>query len=92
MLANALVDRVHLTVVDSGDWKVPQPDKDVSRGRGVALMRALMDKVHFESRTGDGSSVVLEKRLRFLPDSPITQLRSTPVSLPESDPKAEPTA
>jgi hypothetical protein len=75
------------------------------KARGVALMRALMDEVHFESRIGDGSSVVLEKRLRFLPNSPIQQMRPLgvlPASevppapslvLPErADPQAEPTA
>ena len=43
--ASALVDRVHLTVVDSGAWRVPQPHIDVTRGRGVMLMRALMHDV-----------------------------------------------
>lgn len=42
---SALVDRVHLTVVDSGVWKVPRPDVDITRGRGVMLMRALMNDV-----------------------------------------------
>ena len=43
--ASAFVDRVHLTVVDTGAWKVPQPDVDHTRGRGVMLMRALMHDV-----------------------------------------------
>jgi hypothetical protein len=37
-------------------------------------MRALMDRVHFETRSGDGASVILEKRLRFLPNSPLKAL------------------
>jgi PAS domain S-box-containing protein len=62
LFANALVDRVHLTVVDSGDWKVPQPDKDVSRGRGVLLMRALMHDVTID-RDAAGTTVNMYTRI-----------------------------
>jgi anti-sigma regulatory factor (Ser/Thr protein kinase) len=45
MGATALVDRVHLTITDTGSWKTPQPAADSTRGRGIALMRALMHDV-----------------------------------------------
>lgn len=43
--AEALVDDLRLTVADSGRWKVPQPEENAHRGRGVALMRAMMQHV-----------------------------------------------
>ncbi len=98
-----------LEIIDQGagfaDTAEPSADDDAESGRGVALMRALMDKVHFESRSGDGdsSSVVLEKRLRLLPDSPLRAMRTVqappigdaaPTAIAPSfrDPEAEPTA
>ena len=88
--------RAFLEIIDQGAGfdaaSSEHPDDDAESGRGVALMRALMDKVHFESRTGDGSSVVLEKRLRFLPNSPIQQMRPPGSSSELPDPQAEPTA
>lgn len=102
-------ERAFLEIIDQGAGfdaaASGRAEDDAESGRGVALMRALMDKVHFESRTGDGTSVVLEKRLRFLPDSPIKQMRpigtaSTVGTAPAPtllepttpDPQAEPTA
>ena len=100
-------ERAFLEIIDQGaglaDTSSLEPDDDAESGRGVTLMRALMDRVHFESRTGDGASVILEKRLRFLPDSPLQALGPFP-SRPESvvttapvapripGPQAEPTA
>jgi serine/threonine-protein kinase RsbW len=96
-----------LEIIDQGagfaDTSGPRVDDDAESGRGVALMRALMDKVHFESRTGDGSSVVLEKRLTLLPDSPLRAMRTVqapPIDAPAPtairpelpEPQAEPTA
>ncbi|MFD9099159.1 SpoIIE family protein phosphatase [Streptomyces collinus] len=43
--AEALVDHLHLTVADSGLWKVPQPERNTHRGRGISLMRAMMQQV-----------------------------------------------
>ncbi|MFC7924417.1 SpoIIE family protein phosphatase [Streptomyces cinereoruber] len=43
--AEASVDNLHLTVTDTGRWKVPQPERNAHRGRGMALMRALMQQV-----------------------------------------------
>ena len=102
-------ERAFLEIIDQGAGFAAaasaRPDDDAESGRGVTLMRALMDKVRFESRSGDGSSVVLEKRLRFLPDSPIQQMRSLgsapavdapstpdPDTLELPEPEAEPTA
>ncbi|MER5873207.1 SpoIIE family protein phosphatase [Streptomyces sp. NPDC002044] len=43
--AEACVDNLHLTIVDSGCWKAPQPELNTHRGRGMGLMRALMQQV-----------------------------------------------
>ncbi|MGV9598235.1 SpoIIE family protein phosphatase [Streptosporangium sandarakinum] len=43
--AEAFVDNLRLTVADSGRWKLPQPEANAHRGRGVALMRAMMQQV-----------------------------------------------
>ncbi|GAA4363047.1 SpoIIE family protein phosphatase [Actinomadura verrucosospora] len=44
--AEAFVDQLHLTIADTGRWKPPGgPDADLNRGRGTALMRALMSKL-----------------------------------------------
>ncbi|WP_411076471.1 SpoIIE family protein phosphatase [Streptomyces sp. cmx-4-7] len=43
--AEAFVDNLRLTIVDTGQWKTPQPELNAHRGRGVALMRALMQQV-----------------------------------------------
>jgi PAS domain S-box-containing protein len=51
--AAAVADRLHLTVVDTGTWKPPRPDANSHRGRGIMLMRALMENVTIEpSETG----------------------------------------
>jgi serine/threonine-protein kinase RsbW len=100
-------ERAFLEIIDQGagfdlSSQVEAHD-DAESGRGVTLMRALMDRVHFESRIGDGASVVLEKRLRFLPNSPLKALvgaapvdtvhpDSSPPSAEIADPQAEPTA
>ncbi|OPG08782.1 SpoIIE family protein phosphatase [Microbispora sp. GKU 823] len=43
--AEASVDNLRLTVADSGRWKSPEPEANAHRGRGVALMRAMMQQV-----------------------------------------------
>ncbi|HWO67874.1 MAG TPA: ATP-binding protein, partial [Umezawaea sp.] len=43
--AEALVSDLYLTVRDTGRWKVPEPEANAHRGRGVALMRAMMQRV-----------------------------------------------
>jgi serine phosphatase RsbU (regulator of sigma subunit)/anti-sigma regulatory factor (Ser/Thr protein kinase) len=60
--ATALVDRVHLTVVDTGSWKIPQPGADIGRGRGVMLMRALMQDVSIHP-DATGTTVHMHSRI-----------------------------
>ncbi|MFF3849806.1 SpoIIE family protein phosphatase [Streptomyces sp. NPDC002328] len=43
--AEAFVDNLRLTVVDTGRWKTPQPEINAHRGRGITLMRAMMQQV-----------------------------------------------
>ncbi|MEU0990617.1 SpoIIE family protein phosphatase [Streptomyces sp. NPDC005953] len=43
--AEALVNDLRLSVADSGHWKTPQPELNAHRGRGVTLMRAMMQQV-----------------------------------------------
>ncbi|MEV5320560.1 SpoIIE family protein phosphatase [Streptomyces sp. NPDC052687] len=43
--AEALVDELRLTVADTGHWKTPEPEANPHRGRGITLMRALMQHV-----------------------------------------------
>ncbi|WP_209668497.1 SpoIIE family protein phosphatase [Amycolatopsis magusensis] len=40
-----LVDDLYLTVADTGRWKPPEPEANPHRGRGIALMRAMMRQV-----------------------------------------------
>lgn len=69
--------RCLLSVIDTGpgfdalDALVAggKSDPDSERGRGIQLMRALVDRVHFESRTDLGTAVYLEKTLYFRDDS-----------------------
>lgn len=46
-------DEVHITVQDEGRWRAARP---IMRGRGLQLMRSLMDSVEIE-RGGDGTVV-----------------------------------
>ncbi|WP_442812976.1 ATP-binding protein [Streptomyces sp. NBC_01343] len=32
-------------MADTGRWKAPQPERNTHRGRGMSLMRALMQQV-----------------------------------------------
>jgi anti-sigma regulatory factor (Ser/Thr protein kinase) len=43
--ACALTDRIQMTITDTGRWKPKTSSSDSHRGRGIALMRALMDEV-----------------------------------------------
>ncbi|GAA4811900.1 SpoIIE family protein phosphatase [Streptomyces ziwulingensis] len=54
--AEALVDDLRLTIADTGRWKTPRPELNTHRGRGVALMRALMQHVTITS--GDAGTTV----------------------------------
>jgi serine/threonine-protein kinase RsbW len=52
------------------------PDESSESGRGVVLMRALVDRVLFTSRPEAGTIVHLEKNLEFVPGAPATRLRT----------------
>ncbi|MDP8991811.1 MAG: ATP-binding protein [Actinomycetota bacterium] len=57
-----------ITVVDAGrgfDGRSPTSDPSEERGRGIELMRALVDRVNFESRPEQGTVVHLEKEVAF---------------------------
>ncbi|MGB9303734.1 MAG: SpoIIE family protein phosphatase [Mycobacterium sp.] len=41
--ATAAVDRLQVTVMDNGTWKTPRQVPDISRGRGIILIRGLME-------------------------------------------------
>jgi PAS domain S-box-containing protein len=58
--AIALADRVHVTVVDAGSWKPPVAA--AHRGRGIALMRALMQDVTISPRAS-GTTVHMHTRI-----------------------------
>ncbi|WP_016823235.1 SpoIIE family protein phosphatase [Streptomyces viridosporus] len=60
--AEARVDDLRLTVADSGRWKTPQPELNTHRGRGVALMRALMQQVTITSGAA-GTTVDMHTRI-----------------------------
>jgi serine phosphatase RsbU (regulator of sigma subunit)/anti-sigma regulatory factor (Ser/Thr protein kinase) len=60
--ATALVDRVQLTITDTGSWKPPQPAAETPRGRGIPLMRSLMHDVHIQSEMA-GTTVHLSARI-----------------------------
>lgn len=69
------LDRCEIRVIDTGhgfDFESLRDDEDVARprGRGVQLMRALMDRIHFESRPERGTIVHLVKRLELRPEAP----------------------
>ncbi len=55
---------ITLTVRDHGAWREPQDTAD--RGRGLPLMRRLMDAVEIEPRAG-GTTVRLRRRLAAAP-------------------------
>ena len=60
--ATAFADRLHLTVVDTGKWKPSDHDPNSLRGRGIMLMRALMQDVTIEPSEG-GTTVRMHTRI-----------------------------
>ncbi|MGH9030554.1 MAG: ATP-binding protein [Acidimicrobiia bacterium] len=51
------------------------PDPTSVRGRGVAIMRAVMDNVEFRSEPETGTVVYLVKEITLDTDGPLAQLR-----------------
>ncbi len=69
-------DRCALTVVDQGGGfdvdEVPaRAEDDAEMGRGVALMRALVDNVAFRNEPQAGAVVHMVKGLRYVEDHPL---------------------
>jgi serine/threonine-protein kinase RsbW len=69
-------DRCAITVVDQGggfdvDQVPARPDDDAEMGRGVALMRALVDNVAFRNEPQAGAVVHMVKTLRYVEDHPL---------------------
>jgi anti-sigma regulatory factor (Ser/Thr protein kinase) len=60
--ATAIVDRLQVTVADSGVWKVPRDDPGFSRGRGISLMRVLMEDFTIQSSDA-GTTVHMYARI-----------------------------
>ncbi|MES9538515.1 MULTISPECIES: SpoIIE family protein phosphatase [unclassified Actinomadura] len=60
--AEAFVDQLHLTIADTGRWKPPGPDGGLNRGRGTALMRALMSNLTITPGP-DGTTVHMNTRI-----------------------------
>ncbi|MDP9102099.1 MAG: ATP-binding protein [Actinomycetota bacterium] len=58
---------------DHGSHGFAEAAAGAESGRGIQLMRALVDRVSFTSR-GDGTVVHLEKRLSWAEDAPIGRL------------------
>ncbi|WP_428966011.1 SpoIIE family protein phosphatase [Micromonospora fluostatini] len=60
--ATATADGLRLSVTDSGRWKAPQPGEDTHRGRGLVLMRALMDSITVTSGA-TGTTIDMQARI-----------------------------
>jgi anti-sigma regulatory factor (Ser/Thr protein kinase) len=60
--AAVTVNRLCLTIIDSGHWLPPGSEPAPYRGKGVPLMRALMDNVSIESGPA-GTTVTMDVRI-----------------------------
>lgn len=63
------------TGFDAAGLEGIMPDVNSARGRGVAIMRALMDRVEFRSEPEEGDIVHLVKSLEVGEDAPLQRLR-----------------
>ena len=59
---------------DSSSLAVSMAEPSQEQGRGMALIEALVDSVHFESRPEAGTIVHLVKDLTLRPDGPLERL------------------
>jgi PAS domain S-box-containing protein len=57
--AESTVTRLRVTVTDTGSWRAARPSPDPLRGHGIALMRALMERVTIEAGVA-GTTVDME--------------------------------
>ncbi|GAA0251746.1 SpoIIE family protein phosphatase [Saccharothrix mutabilis subsp. mutabilis] len=60
--AEVVADTLHLTVADNGSWKTPRPEANPDRGRGVTIMRAMMQHVTI-TRGPAGTTVDMSTRI-----------------------------
>ncbi|MBW5420377.1 SpoIIE family protein phosphatase [Streptomyces sp. BG9H] len=60
--AEAYVDDLRLVITDSGQWKIPQPEANAHRGRGMPLMKAMMQHVTVTSGAA-GTTVQMRTRI-----------------------------
>jgi serine/threonine-protein kinase RsbW len=74
-------DVVEIRVIDAGRGfdadrlGRAMPGETADRGRGIQLMRALVDRISFESKPEEGTVVHFEKRLQLAERSPLHALR-----------------
>ena len=59
---------------DGSGASSPMPEDTAERGRGLAIMRALVDAIDFRSVPEAGTVVRLEKTLKVNPGSPLDKL------------------
>jgi PAS domain S-box-containing protein len=60
--ATAVGDRLQVTVTDTGAWKTPRDSAGSHRGRGISLMRHLMEDLNIQS-SGAGTTVHMYARI-----------------------------
>ncbi|MEU1054180.1 SpoIIE family protein phosphatase [Streptomyces sp. NPDC005876] len=60
--AEAYVDDLRLVITDTGQWKTPQPEANAHRGRGMTLMKAMMQHVTVTSGAA-GTTVQMHTRI-----------------------------
>jgi serine/threonine-protein kinase RsbW len=83
--------RCEIKVIDDGGGFDPEkmlvsmPGTDAERGRGLAIIDALMDGVAFSSVPGVGTTVTFHKHLTLEPDSKIRPFVA-PAETPEPQP------
>jgi len=61
--ATSQVDLLRLTITDTGSWKPKQTNGNSHRGRGIQIMRALMEEVAILPNS-TGTTVHLAARIR----------------------------
>jgi anti-sigma regulatory factor (Ser/Thr protein kinase) len=59
-----------------------RPGSQSERGRGLAIMEGVMDRVEVVSQPGQGTRVTLVKRLAFTPGSAVRRVLGAPVPDP----------
>jgi len=61
--ASTAGNRLWLIVADSGSWLPPQPEPALYRGKGIMLMRAMMDNVSIDAGP-TGTTVTMYVKIR----------------------------